>query len=224
MLQDAVKKVGLRIRQARENARMSQAELARRLGYRAASSVTRVESGKVDLPQSKLAAFAKALNVTPGYLLGDNEPPAPPITVTLTADTRREVVTPAKKFVPVVGTVRCGPDGPAYENIDEYVVIDTNCRADEVKAIRCEGDSMTPDIHPGDLAFIHLQDDVPSGSVALCVIDGEEGTLKRVKYDSKRSFVVLESVNPEYAPRVFSGPDMQKVKVLGRVVETRRKW
>lgn len=206
--------LGQRVRQAREAAYLSQADLAAKLHYKSPSTIARVESGENDLTQSKIAAFAAALDVSPGFLLGDVTP------VTIQADTRRDT----QKYIPVIGTVRCGPDGPAYENIDEYVVIDTNCRADEVKAIRCEGDSMTPDIHPGDLAFIHLQDDVPNGAVALCVIDGEEGTLKRVKYDSKRSFVVLESVNPEYAPRVFSGPDMQKVKVLGRVVETRRKW
>lgn len=80
--------IGRRIKQARMAAGMSQAELAARMNYKAASSVTRVENGVVDPPQSKIAAFAKALNVTPGFLLGD------PLPVTLTGDTHRQVTPP----------------------------------------------------------------------------------------------------------------------------------
>ena len=82
------KLVGQRIKAAREAAGLSQAELAQKMGYKAASSITRAEKGRSDFPQSKIAAFAKALNVTPGFLLGD------PLPVTLTGDTRRQVTPP----------------------------------------------------------------------------------------------------------------------------------
>lgn len=36
--------------------------------------ITKIESGKVDISQKKIVAFAKVLNTTPGYLMGvDNE-------------------------------------------------------------------------------------------------------------------------------------------------------
>ena len=54
----------------REKLGLSQIELALKVGYKDRSSVAKVESGGVDLPQSKIAAFASALGVTPAELLG----------------------------------------------------------------------------------------------------------------------------------------------------------
>jgi transcriptional regulator with XRE-family HTH domain len=54
---------------------MSQRELASRMGYTDHTTITRIEAGKVDPPQSRIAQFAKALGTTPGHLMGwDAEP------------------------------------------------------------------------------------------------------------------------------------------------------
>lgn len=46
--------------------------------------ITKIESGKVDISQKKIIAFARVLNTTPGYLMGwaDEFPdqPAPALT------------------------------------------------------------------------------------------------------------------------------------------------
>lgn len=49
---------------------MSQKELADKLGYKSTSTIAKIESGKNDIPQSKIVAFAKALDTTPGKLMG----------------------------------------------------------------------------------------------------------------------------------------------------------
>jgi len=49
---------------------LSQGQLATMVGYKDRSSIAKVEAGKVDLSQSKIAAFADALNVTPADLIG----------------------------------------------------------------------------------------------------------------------------------------------------------
>lgn len=49
---------------------LSQEDLARKMGYTSRSSIAKIESGKNDIPQSKIQAFAKALQTTPGYLMG----------------------------------------------------------------------------------------------------------------------------------------------------------
>lgn len=64
-----------KIKWLREEQRISQAELARLVGYTSRSSINKVETGLVDLPQSKIVAFAKALNTTPRYLMGWEEQP-----------------------------------------------------------------------------------------------------------------------------------------------------
>lgn len=64
--------MGLRIKKLREEKKMSQSTLAELVGYKDKTAIAKVESGKVDLPQSKISAFAKALNTTTSYLFADN--------------------------------------------------------------------------------------------------------------------------------------------------------
>lgn len=59
-----------RIRMLRKELQMSQDELAHKCGYEGKSMISRVESGKIDLPLSKVEVFANALNVSPAYLAG----------------------------------------------------------------------------------------------------------------------------------------------------------
>lgn len=59
----------------REKKGMTQEQLAEEMGYSHKSSINKIETGKADLPQSKLYQFAKILGVTPCELLGtDYEP------------------------------------------------------------------------------------------------------------------------------------------------------
>lgn len=59
-----------RIRQLRIKAGMSQDDLAKSMGYSDRSMITKIESGKVDISQKKILAFARILNTTPGFLMG----------------------------------------------------------------------------------------------------------------------------------------------------------
>ena len=91
---------------------MSQEELARKTGYTDRSSIAKIEAGKVDLTESKILLFAKALNVSPARLMGVNggagsnekgfsSNPAP----ALTPDERqlindyRELTPPGKEYI-----------------------------------------------------------------------------------------------------------------------------
>ena len=67
--------VGQKIKQRRLELEWSQRDLAERMGYKNHSVVARAESGKIDLPQSRLLQFAEVLGVTPGYLMGWEEAP-----------------------------------------------------------------------------------------------------------------------------------------------------
>ena len=63
--------MGLKIKRLREDKKLSQSELATLVGYKDKTAIAKVEAGKVDLPQSKISAFAKALNTTTSYLFSD---------------------------------------------------------------------------------------------------------------------------------------------------------
>ena len=58
------------IRSRRIALKMTQQELAQKLGYKSTSTIAKIESGENDIPQAKLAAFAEALNTTPAALMG----------------------------------------------------------------------------------------------------------------------------------------------------------
>ncbi len=60
------------IKAARETLGLSQEQLAKKIGYTDRSSIAKIESGKVDLPQSKIVALAKALQTTTLALMGED--------------------------------------------------------------------------------------------------------------------------------------------------------
>ena len=64
------KMIGAIIRRRRIELGLSQEELAERCGFKSKSSINKMEAGVQGLPQSKIIAVAKALETTPGYILG----------------------------------------------------------------------------------------------------------------------------------------------------------
>ena len=62
--------IGDRIRRRRESLGMTQDELARAAGYKSRSSINKIEVDGRGLPQKKIVDIAKALKVTPSYLMG----------------------------------------------------------------------------------------------------------------------------------------------------------
>lgn len=62
-----------RIRTRREELGLTQEELAFRMGYKSKSSINKIEMGINDIPQSKVIAFAQALDTTTAYLMGVDE-------------------------------------------------------------------------------------------------------------------------------------------------------
>lgn len=62
--------ISQRIKNRRIELRMSQQELADKLGYTSRSSITKIEKGTNDIPRTKIIEIASALKTTPSYLMG----------------------------------------------------------------------------------------------------------------------------------------------------------
>ena len=60
------------IKTRRKQLGYTQTELAKKLGYANKSMIAKIEKGQVDLSQSKIMAFAKALETTASALMGDD--------------------------------------------------------------------------------------------------------------------------------------------------------
>ena len=194
-----------RLRLRREELGLSQEELAQRMGYRSKSSITKLEKGINDIPQSKVEELAAALQTTPDYLLGLDTPcPPPPGFEPLPAMTR----------VPLVGSIACGSPITAEQNIESYIGVPAAWHADF--ALTCHGDSMAPTICDGDIVCIRCQPEVEQGEIAAVRI-GDEATLKH--FHRQGDAVMLIADNAAVCPpMVYTGPQLEDIRIEGKAV------
>lgn len=83
---------------------------------------------------------------------------------------------------------------------------------------------MTPNICDGDIVIVRQQDDAESGDIVIATINGDEATCKRLR--KYKQGIELISNNPSYEPFEFSNEEIlnKPVKIIGKVVELRRKF
>lgn len=164
---------------------MSQEELAKKVGYNDRSSIAKIESGSVDLTQSKIIAFAKALGTTPEKLMDLSS---------------IENIISVKKIIniPVIGTICAGNGIWCEENYEDYISIDEHFKADF--ALRVKGDSMVEaNIHDGDIAFFKKQSTAQNGQiVAVLLTEDNEATLKKIYFS--KDITILQPCNSKYSP------------------------
>ena len=194
------------IRKLRTEKGISQDELARLTGYKDRSSITKIESGKVDLAQSKIMLFAKVLGTTPADLMG--------LTTTSNDSLPPEAIKLETKELPILGSVACGK--PIFDPSDGVQIkVPSSFHADF--GLYARGDSMIgADIHDGDLVFFVQQPSVENGQIAAVFID-DEVTLKRVYYQQGER-LVLQAENSSVPPIIIEGPDLNQVHIIGRAI------
>ena len=202
-----------RIKARRQELGLTVEELANRMGYKDKSSISKIENGKADIPQSKVEAFARALETTTAYLMGIDEEKEP----------LPEAAIPVRPgpMIPVLGQVRCGCPMYAEENISGYVSYLGNS-GEKYSALRAVGDSMNAaGINDGDTVIVRQQEAVDPNTIAVVCINGDEATLKRFRQDGDTVFLSPQSYNPQYQVQVY---DLKKtpVHVMGRVMEVRK--
>lgn len=197
------------IKRRRQQLKMTQTDLALKMGYADKSMIAKIEKGNVDLPQSKILAFANVLETTPGELMGwDYEADS--------TETVDNIYKLDKIKLPMLGKVACGEPIFADEDRESYIMIGTDIGADF--CLQCQGDSMiNARIHDGDIVFVKKTDIVENGEIAVVIID-DEATLKRFFYYREQNLVILKPENPKYQDIILTGEQLNQVKVIGRAV------
>ena len=205
--------IGKRIKDLRTSLDMTQDELAKLTGYKSRSSIQKIESGERDITQSTIAAFAKALKVTPSVIMGweeNNENNTAPDY----SNIKGIIPLPEMRKVPLLGAIACGE--PIYREEDEWISLPNDIKADF--CLRCQGDSMIDArINDGDIVFIKSCPEVENGQIAAVSIDNEV-TLKRVFYYPEKNRLVLYPENKAYEPFVYMNEELNDVRILGRAV------
>ena len=123
--------------------------------------------------------------------------------------------------IPILGTVKGGFNRLADQEFEGYEVADV-ASPDEYFFLRVTGDSMAPQIMEGDLALIHLQEDVENGEVAVVMIENQLSSLKRVL--KQAGGILLQPFNTSYPAQFFPTEALYKIRILGKLVKTMRRW
>lgn len=175
------------------------------------------KSGKTKSYTKYIDQIASFFGVSVDYLLGKSP---------VRHNTMEILRTDSSSYVPVpvVGSVAAGYTALAETDIIGYELVDTSVLTDgyEYAWLKVKGDSMSPLILEGDLVLIRLQEEVDSGDLAVVIVDEEDGVIKRVQYSTNKVTLVSENAD-KYPPRVFSGKDVNRLRIWGKAVEIKRK-
>lgn len=125
----------------------------------------------------------------------------------------------------VYGTI---PAGVPMECIED--VLDTEeISADMLKGnkqyfgLRVKGNSMFPEYLDGDTLIIEKVDDCESGQDCVIMVNGNDGTFKRVF--KNQNGIILQPLNTDFQPMIYTNEQIESlpVRIIGKVVELRRK-
>lgn len=201
--------IGERIKARRLYLGMSQEELAEKVGYSSKSTINKIESDvntKRGLNQTKIMAFAKALNTTPSYIMGWEVDTTP---VTLP---HPEPVT----FVNIYLPLSCGGGMFVDDNIISTISVPTSMLPRSKKDLFAQyasGDSMIgKGIYDGDL-LIFSKEGCESGDIGCFCIDENIATCKILKIIEKQ--ILLMPANDKYDPIPV---DVERFRCVGKLV------
>lgn len=203
--------IGQRIKSRRLELNMSVDELAAKIGKNRAT-VYRYESSEIeDLPTSILEPLSKALQTTPGYLMGWE-----------TKKTHTPELTPVEynptHRIPVLGRISAGLPLYAEENIEEYIYTELN-GGNEYFGLRVEGDSMNAArICDGDIIIVRQQEQVEDGEIAVVMVGDEDATVKRFHREGRNVFLSPQSFNPANKVQVYDLKETN-IRIVGKVVQ-----
>ena len=185
--------------------------VVKKLGI-AAGSITKWKNGAIP-NAANLAKIANYFGITVDELMNNDSPKFTPAAETQQLD--RENL----RMVPLYESVAAGFSAYASADVQDYMPVYFNNPSEYewTLCIKVKGDSMYPKIEDGDIIQVRKQEDVDSGSIAVVMVDDDEGLVKIVWKNSDG--IVLQSINPEYAPMHFQGKDAQRVRIVGIVTQ-----
>ena len=125
--------------------------------------------------------------------------------------------------VPIIGTVKAGPNGISFEEPIGFKQISADDLPVGIPSycLQVRGDSMAPYLLPDDFLVFHEDPDIANGSLAVVIINDEEGTVKWLK--RRDGCIRLETENPYYPPREFCDMQLLDVRIVGPVTQIMRK-
>lgn len=123
---------------------------------------------------------------------------------------------------PLLGMVKAGYGLLAEENLEGYISVSEEDYKKGDYFLRVTGNSMiNAKIHDNDLLYVQMCNDVPSGTIAVVLIENEEVSVKRVI--KKDKYLLLEAANPDVETKVFTKKEVEElpIQIIGKVLYAR---
>lgn len=174
------------------------------------STVRKWETGDIEnMKRDKIVKLAKALRVSPSYIMGIE-------------DEKPQLETIPVKKIPVVSKISAGMPIYTEENLIDYIYFATknlNSNKEEF-GLQVSGDSMDKLFQEGDVVVVEKDSTVENGQLGVVLVNGYNGTVKRIRYNNDQIILIPESNNPSHYPQVYGKDD--EIKIVGRVVASQK--
>ncbi len=213
-----VEVVGRRIQEARRLRRLSQLQLAAKIGNYTRPMISMIERGRSGMSAENLLAAAKVLGVSTDYLYSLTDDPAP------AAELLHQEADPELAWVGKYGVL--GSAGPGAFVDSEHVVKQIGFRRDWLRkkglnpakcsVIDVHGDSMEPTLHHGAMILIDHQRARRLKNRIFAVRSDDGPLIKRLMHDNHHWLLVSD--NEEYKPVKWP----REAVVIGQVMWTGR--
>ena len=174
------------------------------------STVRKWETGDIEnMKRDKIVKLAKALRVSPSYIMGIEEE-------------QPQIETLPVKKIPVVSRISAGLPIYSEENLIDYIYFATNkLNYDKEEfGLKVSGDSMDKIFQDGDIVVVEKDSIVENGQLGVVMINGYNATVKRIRYNGDQVILIPESNNTNHYPQVYGKND--EVKIIGRVVASQK--
>lgn len=205
-----------RIKSLRKKKGLSLEQLAEAVGT-SRQTIHRYENGIItNIPHEKVEGLARALGTTPSALMGWDEEDVFSSFNNFSNKSATMISPIRTKQIPMLGNVACGEPIFASQEHSIYVKTNSDIRADF--CLTAKGDSMiNARIFDGDILFVRKQESVDDGEIAVVLID-DEATVKRVYFDRDNAILTLIPENPTYKPMRYIGRELDRIRILGKVI------
>lgn len=199
-----------RLVQLRKELNLTQTDFAEKIGF-SRTAVSAWEIGRNEPSNEDTIKIADFFGVSVDYIIGKTN--------------NRKGESSSSAVVLVYGTIPAGIPMEMIEDIIDTEEIESDMLkgGKEYFGLKIKGNSMYPEYLDGDTIILEKLDDVESGTDAVVMVNGNDGTFKRVF--KNENGIILQPLNPEFQPMVYTNEQIEKlpIRVIGKVVELRRK-
>lgn len=216
------------IKTIRKGAKLNQCNFANLLNV-SQQTISNWENGVTEIDLESLKKISNHFKVSIDYILDKTDLPIELNSLKWNDNVRPINLKNEIDFgkIPILGSIAAGNPKEAIEenNIDNWILADMNALGTGLHfGLEISGTSMEPRIYEGDIAIIEACDWVQSGQVAAVRVNGEETTLKKVKFEQDGMWLI--GFNPSFNPIFYTARECAElpVTIIGKLVQVIQRY